>query len=543
VRLNRFSLMDEPTNVNPDEIVSVCLPLNVAIERQGQDFILCGPILEDVLSAFQLVLKVIDQKSSSVLYAADNDGASARAEAQLRENGKEQQERLVSGSESPEVSSHGEENVNRGTAIVMKSRQTQTDEHELQHAVAEQSSGDLLKKQRLKQKDELKDAPLSSDEFNSEEENALKNKTKEDQRRQQAGSARLNECNLQESRKTVKVTAAEWEFLDKYYMWEVQKAFRGVAVTVIPPTAVAAAASYDASQDVMTLEAADLSKVDIASLEAMPRKLDLGTQFHDLSAFYQHREAVAVLQHIIESEHKQVLLAPHPDCYTPGSPLHGYVRLVTQKSAARSANDRLCVLVTAYGDCLRGPVRTHLANNSQVNVYGTTVPGIPFIIMDRSRLIMYMFDKNSGAGQPRDNVPANGVISVSIMEGDLLTMKGGALVNATDPELSFRGGISRVIANKAGRAIVGDARKACKQQHGSIVPLAQNVVTGAGDLRDVAFIIHAVGPVRDFCSSENDCRDKLAATFFNCLRQADILQVTSIALPAIGSGNSCDILQ
>jgi hypothetical protein len=33
----------------------------------------------------------------------------------------------------------------------------------------------------------------------------------------------------------------------------------------------------------MTLEAADLSKVDIALLEALPRKLDLVTQFHDSS--------------------------------------------------------------------------------------------------------------------------------------------------------------------------------------------------------------------------------------------------------------------
>jgi hypothetical protein len=213
----------------------------------------------------------------------------------------------------------------------------------------------------------------------------------------------FGESNLQVRRKVVKVTAAEWEFLDKYYMWEVQKAFRGVAVTVIPPTTVAAAASYDASQDAMTLEAADLSKVDIALLEALPRKLDLVTQFHDLSVFSQHREAVAVLQHIIESEYKQVLLAPHPDCYTAGSPHHGYVRLVAQKSTARSANDRLCILVTAYSDCQMGPVTTHLANNSQINVYGTTVPGIPFIIMDRSRLVMYMLDKNNNAGQPRDN--------------------------------------------------------------------------------------------------------------------------------------------
>jgi O-acetyl-ADP-ribose deacetylase (regulator of RNase III) len=88
------------------------------------------------------------------------------------------------------------------------------------------------------------------------------------------------------------------------------------------------------------------------------------------------------------------------------------------------------------------------------------------------------------------------------MQGDLLTMKVGALVNATDPELSFRGGISLVIDNKAGRAIVGDARKACKQQHGSTVPLTQNVVTGGGNLRDVAFIIHAVGPVEELLVRE-----------------------------------------
>jgi hypothetical protein len=196
--MNQLGLMAELTGVNLNKLASVCVPLNVALERQGQDCILCGPILEDVLSAFQLVLKVIDQKSSSILYAAENESAFARAETLSPARGKEEQQerisesdkttkRLASGSESLEVSSHGVENTSRSTAIFRESRQTQTDEHELQQTAAGLSETELLRIQC-----EMEDAPLAEfDEIDSEEENAFKDKTKEDQRRQHAESARL----------------------------------------------------------------------------------------------------------------------------------------------------------------------------------------------------------------------------------------------------------------------------------------------------------------------------------------------------------------
>jgi O-acetyl-ADP-ribose deacetylase (regulator of RNase III) len=573
--------MDELTDVTLKELKSVNLPKNVVFELQEQDYVLCGPIQEDVLVAVQLIRYLIDKKSRAVLLVVDTEGAtasavaqsrarvdtegaSASAEAQLPARDKKEQQKSISRSGNGDHSENAAEILHQShagesgckksslsdtksaeirDAISKEYHSTETEGQEQQQAAAEQRERELLRREYQHQQMEadMIQNPLPNDQSDGEEENASKDKTKENQEGQLARSARLNESNLQVKRKVVNVTAAEWECLEKYYLWEVQKAFRGVAVTVIPPTAVAAAASYGALQDAITLEAADLSGVDIAALETLPRKLDLVTQFHDLSVFYQHTEAVAVLQHILESEYKQVLLAPHPDCYTAGSPHHGYVRLVAQKSTAKSASDRLCVLVSAYSDCQTGSVTTHLANNSQINVYGTIVPGIPLIIMDRSRLIMYMLDKNSGAGQPRDNALANSVISVSILKGDLLTMKIGALVNATDIDLSFGGGISRLIADRAGRAIIEEAKRNCWQQYGTTVPLTKNVVTRGGNLRDIASIIHAVGPSRAKCSSDVDCRDKLAATFFNCLRQADKLQVTSIALPAIGSGKSCDI--
>lgn len=60
------------------------------------------------------------------------------------------------------------------------------------------------------------------------------------------------------------------------------------------------------------------------------------------------------------------------------------------------------------------------------------------------------------------------------------------------------------------------------------------LTTGAGNLTQYKYIIHAVGPM--YRTNQDDyCRAKIAETIYNTLTEANKLNLFSVALPAISS--------
>lgn len=113
-------------------------------------------------------------------------------------------------------------------------------------------------------------------------------------------------------------------------------------------------------------------------------------------------------------------------------------------------------------------------------------------------------------------------VTIQIVEGDLLTLKVAAIVNATTTDLA----LSPALIAKAGIELQRETLRIGN------VDVASAVITMAGNLSGVERIIHAVGPRW----GEGSERGKLANAVFECLRLAETNKLRSIALPAISIG-------
>ena len=126
-------------------------------------------------------------------------------------------------------------------------------------------------------------------------------------------------------------------------------------------------------------------------------------------------------------------------------------------------------------------------------------------------------------------------IKVSIIKGDILKEAVDVIVNAANDELKHIGGLAKVIADAGGEQIQRES-KAYLAKHSPTGKLTAGdaVLLGPGKL---AFkkIIHAVGP-RWNPASTDDQSDQLTLAFFNSLCIANEAGLSSIALPAIGTG-------
>ncbi|XP_041056130.1 protein mono-ADP-ribosyltransferase PARP9 isoform X2 [Carcharodon carcharias] len=116
---------------------------------------------------------------------------------------------------------------------------------------------------------------------------------------------------------------------------------------------------------------------------------------------------------------------------------------------------------------------------------------------------------------------------------DLTKHEVDVVVNSANEYLKHDRGIARALARTAGQEFTAESDNIV-QQHGA-VPVGSAVVTGAGKL-PCKKVIHAVGPIWILnTSSEND--RLLSYTIRNSLVLANELQLTSIAIPAVGLGN------
>ncbi|GCB65969.1 hypothetical protein scyTo_0011934 [Scyliorhinus torazame] len=126
-----------------------------------------------------------------------------------------------------------------------------------------------------------------------------------------------------------------------------------------------------------------------------------------------------------------------------------------------------------------------------------------------------------------------GGLYIFICLDDLTKHKVDVVVNSANEYLKHDCGLARTLARTAGPEFVTESVKIV-QEHGA-VPVGSAVVTGAGKL-PCKMVIHAVGPIWNMNPhSEND--RLLSYAIRNSLMLANELQMTSIAIPAVGFGN------
>ncbi|GCC25189.1 hypothetical protein chiPu_0003596 [Chiloscyllium punctatum] len=126
-----------------------------------------------------------------------------------------------------------------------------------------------------------------------------------------------------------------------------------------------------------------------------------------------------------------------------------------------------------------------------------------------------------------------GGLRIYVCLDDLTKHEVDVVVNSANEYLKHEHGLARALARSAGQTFVIESDNIV-QQHGA-VPVGSVVCTGAGKL-PCKKVIHAVTPSwSKYSSSEND--HLLSFAIRNSLVLANELQMTSIAIPSLGSRN------
>ncbi|XP_068721738.1 uncharacterized protein [Montipora capricornis] len=123
-------------------------------------------------------------------------------------------------------------------------------------------------------------------------------------------------------------------------------------------------------------------------------------------------------------------------------------------------------------------------------------------------------------------------IKLSVYKGDITSETVDVIVNASDRNLSLAGGVGQAIVDKGGKSIENECREISRKR-GSLKD-GGAVATESGNL-PCKVVVHVVGP--DLKGNAEKKKKVLRRACLNSLLEAQKLNMTSIALPAIGSGN------
>ncbi|MCF2140227.1 MAG: macro domain-containing protein [Candidatus Lokiarchaeota archaeon] len=118
---------------------------------------------------------------------------------------------------------------------------------------------------------------------------------------------------------------------------------------------------------------------------------------------------------------------------------------------------------------------------------------------------------------------------IELVLGDITNQKLDVIVNAANEQLLLGAGVAGAIRRKGGSQI----QEECKNI--GYTPVGEVAVTSAGELKDVKYIFHAVGP-KYHSYSPNEADILLRDTISNSLKKLIELNLSSIAFPAISTG-------
>ncbi|KAK3607180.1 hypothetical protein CHS0354_007095 [Potamilus streckersoni] len=121
-------------------------------------------------------------------------------------------------------------------------------------------------------------------------------------------------------------------------------------------------------------------------------------------------------------------------------------------------------------------------------------------------------------------------IAVKVYQGDIVRLPVDCIVNSSNENLIYTGGVALAIAKAAGSQL-NEERKEYIRKHGPVA-VTQCYVTSAGRL-PYTCVIHAVGPPwHEYKQDKDRCGEDLKKTIVNCLIEANKMKATSIAIPS-----------
>ncbi|MEA5155588.1 O-acetyl-ADP-ribose deacetylase [Raineyella sp.] len=122
--------------------------------------------------------------------------------------------------------------------------------------------------------------------------------------------------------------------------------------------------------------------------------------------------------------------------------------------------------------------------------------------------------------------------SVTLTIGDITQQRADAIVNAANSSLLGGGGVDGAIHRAGGPELLEACRRLRATSLPDGLPPGQAVATTAGRL-NAQWVIHTVGPM---WTPTEDRTHLLMSSYRECLRVADELAATTIALPAVSAG-------
>ena len=119
---------------------------------------------------------------------------------------------------------------------------------------------------------------------------------------------------------------------------------------------------------------------------------------------------------------------------------------------------------------------------------------------------------------------------IEVVRGSVLQQNADAIVNAANTGMRGGGALDGAIHRAAGPQMLDELVE--------IAPggarTGEVIVTRAYDLPQ-KFVFHVAGPVWK-TDKEEECEDELAAAYYNCLAEADVRGLESLALPSLSTG-------
>lgn len=119
---------------------------------------------------------------------------------------------------------------------------------------------------------------------------------------------------------------------------------------------------------------------------------------------------------------------------------------------------------------------------------------------------------------------------LQVVRGSVLEQRADAIINAANTAMRGGGALDGAIHRAAGPQMLDELREIAPDG----AQTAEVIVTRAYDLPQ-KYVFHVAGPVWK-TGREDECDDLLAAAYQNCLAEADIRGLESLAFPSLSTG-------
>ncbi|XP_077864713.1 uncharacterized protein LOC144350404 [Saccoglossus kowalevskii] len=215
-----------------------------------------------------------------------------------------------------------------------------------------------------------------------------------------------------------------------------------------------------------------------------------------------------------------------------------HVVLYGTKEAVKEAKDACLKLLGMSKDSkdVEHDESTYDDESSTITASKTDIPTVKWESESGARISQSLSGPLSAEINEKNEklyITTNKRINIKVYRGDLTHEKTDAIVNAANERLAHIGGLAGAILKAAGRTLQTDCDRIIRNQ-GSLN--VSEVLTTDSYRLPCKMIIHAVGPRWYDFHDKSQCKELLKQTFLNCFKEAEINELTSLAIPAFSSG-------